>query len=101
VWSLSLLHSFPTRRSSDLVALEFWLQGIDVVGVADDRLRHIAHRNASRCHASLDAMVGVAVEHQVGPGAVDRLGEKVTAQEWVRSEEHTSELQSPDHLVCR
>src|SRR5215216_7032027 len=23
------------------------------------------------------------------------------AQPWVRSEEHTSELQSPDHLVCR
>src|SRR5258708_10544309 len=22
-------------------------------------------------------------------------------QAWVRSEEHTSELQSPDHLVCR
>src|SRR5438552_14576988 len=21
--------------------------------------------------------------------------------EWIRSEEHTSELQSPDHLVCR
>ena len=25
----------------------------------------------------------MAVEHQVGPGAVDRLGEKVAAQEWV------------------
>src|SRR5258708_25080819 len=22
-------------------------------------------------------------------------------EQWVRSEEHTSELQSPDHLVCR
>src|SRR5258708_31832578 len=24
-----------------------------------------------------------------------------TLEYWVRSEEHTSELQSPDHLVCR
>ena len=24
-----------------------------------------------------------------------------TARQWLRSEEHTSELQSPDHLVCR
>src|SRR5258708_25134738 len=24
-----------------------------------------------------------------------------TVELWVRSEEHTSELQSPDHLVCR
>src|SRR5258708_17373187 len=23
------------------------------------------------------------------------------ARDWLRSEEHTSELQSPDHLVCR
>src|SRR5258708_31874237 len=26
---------------------------------------------------------------------------KVCASAWRRSEEHTSELQSPDHLVCR
>src|SRR5258708_18293111 len=25
----------------------------------------------------------------------------LAAKRWVRSEEHTSELQSPDHLVCR
>src|SRR5438552_7138933 len=25
----------------------------------------------------------------------------VPADRWIRSEEHTSELQSPDHLVCR
>src|SRR5258708_10637797 len=27
--------------------------------------------------------------------------EEAAAREWDRSEEHTSELQSPDHLVCR
>src|SRR5438552_9407117 len=53
------LHSFPTRRSSDLVA-------------ARSLRLHRAH----------------AAVHRAGPGAG-------------RSEEHTSELQSPDHLVCR
>src|SRR5207244_4577370 len=32
---------------------------------------------------------------------LDRFGEDHTKQIWPRSEEHTSELQSPDHLVCR
>src|SRR5947208_10375846 len=61
------LHSFPTRRSSDLER---------------DRLP------ASPC------------------GREDRIGEtrleSVTSCDRAqRSEEHTSELQSPDHLVCR
>src|SRR5258708_31199347 len=31
-----------------------------------------------------------------------KLDRKIEAEEhWMRSEEHTSELQSPDHLVCR
>src|SRR5947208_5620537 len=30
-----------------------------------------------------------------------RLSEKLSVRETLRSEEHTSELQSPDHLVCR
>src|SRR5215216_7238984 len=33
------------------------------------------------------------------PGGVAVVGRRVVPQE--RSEEHTSELQSPDHLVCR
>src|SRR5258708_14451393 len=38
-----------------------------------------------------------AAEHQHGP----HIGVLVGDAECVRSEEHTSELQSPDHLVCR
>src|SRR5438552_11779914 len=45
-----------------------------------------------RCHRRIvsDYLLagGVAVEHIMGPNKI-------------RSEEHTSELQSPDHLVCR
>src|SRR5690625_7273626 len=66
------LHSFPTRRSSDLGTLSksqdltAWV----VVGAA----------------ASMLPLVGAR--------AID----EITAQ---RSEEHTSELQSRGHLVCR
>src|SRR5258708_16094985 len=35
------------------------------------------------------------------PGVVAGLGPPESAPQEVRSEEHTSELQSPDHLVCR
>src|SRR5438552_101450 len=64
------LHSFPTRRSSDLVLLE--------------RLRDVAF-----------GLERARIEQMPGGGA--EIG--VVTDE--RSEEHTSELQSPDHLVCR
>src|SRR5947208_12616482 len=50
---------------------------------------------------------------RLGAGRLKRKGHFFTSQQqvqvsnlayaipWVRSEEHTSELQSPDHLVCR
>src|SRR5438552_9706579 len=56
------LHSFPTRRSSDLSEAG----GVHLPGPRK-------------------------VDHQA-PGSLRQL---------LRSEEHTSELQSPDHLVCR
>src|SRR5258708_19125904 len=46
-------------------------------------------------------LLGVVEDPALGRGdrrAVRRLGSDV---EFLRSEEHTSELQSPDHLVCR
>src|SRR5690348_17577407 len=70
---LRYLHSFPTRRSSDLLAVR---QGP-------------ARGRASR----LDQVLLHAEPLQPdvpGGGAGD-----------ARSEEHTSELQSPVHLVCR
>src|SRR5438552_14757768 len=50
---------------------------------------------------------GVRIVHQDGDAAVDPFrGDAGQVQELfrslaARSEEHTSELQSPDHLVCR
>src|SRR5258708_11053833 len=44
----------------------------------------------------------VVVEGNKIKGAMKRgEGENAKLDEIVRSEEHTSELQSPDHLVCR
>src|SRR5258708_25096775 len=68
--------SFPTRRSSDLI--RFPVRGCDLVnGVApcqhgcDDRAEN------------------------------EQLSARLPRTANARSEEHTSELQSPDHLVCR
>src|SRR5438552_14327866 len=62
------LHSFPTRRSSDL---------------------HFAVRvkQGNKTHVRLLESTDLA--------------RRQTGWQGMRSEEHTSELQSPDHLVCR
>src|SRR5690348_18487404 len=73
------LHSFPTRRSSDLAR---WQCGLTI----DDRLR--------RCQTLLRRESSTGSRRD-GPHAT----EPRDAHE--RSEEHTSELQSPVHLVCR
>src|SRR5438445_6698224 len=72
------LHSFPTRRSSDLAQLWYL---------------HIGHRQ--RPSTRLPCAVGGGVS--VMAGVIVGVGEIVG----VRSEEHTSELQSRQYLVCR
>src|SRR5690348_15158530 len=71
------LHSFPTRRSSDLRR-----------GGARPRHRHPPRDRPARGHAPR------AGGEERPPGS----REPTT---YTRSEEHTSELQSPVHLVCR
>src|SRR5262245_64060538 len=65
------LHSFPTRRSSDLVRQQFGHE--QPQHEPEDHAREPADRNAPQ----------------------------TAFQEDQRSEEHTSELQSLRHLVCR
>src|SRR5438552_11824518 len=69
------LHSFPTRRSSDLAGAFVWKHLSALLCYSANRVPEIA-----------DDIV-----------TIDR------AMKWGynRSEEHTSELQTPDHLVCR
>src|SRR5947208_10432296 len=68
------LHSFPTRRSSDLI---------------QQMLREILPHPLREVRLVVGETVRLARQDQ-----------QVEAHGF-RSEEHTSELQSPDHLVCR
>src|SRR5438552_5984692 len=78
--NLHALHSFPTRRSSDLR-----MKGTSPSIMDYARYNYVAQPGDSAC-----LMQGI--------GPYDYF-----AIDWGyrRSEEHTSELQSPDHLVCR
>src|SRR5207253_8943756 len=82
--TLRHLRSFPTRRSSDLAHREPQEEGRDP---AEAHHSHDAQR-AERPSRGLDVRRG----HRA-PG--------MAALRVVRSEEHTSELQSRGHLVCR
>src|SRR5205814_2579164 len=93
------LHSFPTRRSSDLVFTGGSLQ-IDAGAGVD-------HTTISGGTADIYGQASVAtidsggreVVHSGGTANGDVIeGGGVVS---VRSEEHTSELQSLRHLVCR
>src|SRR5438552_7905743 len=74
------LHSFPTRRSSDLLAKAI-VERAQRLGLTPPRPE--------------------SFENVPGHGAVATVEGARRGQAQSRSEEHTSELQSPDHLVCR
>src|SRR5207253_8893873 len=75
------LHSFPTRRSSDL---DSQLQGLE-----------LQLFSPAPVYPALDeALLADSLQHSLEVlGPADPFNE--------RSEEHTSELQSRGHLVCR
>src|SRR5688500_20388447 len=77
-----ILHSFPTRRSSDLTDSPTF-----------------AVRPLPDARSSGYSMVGV--EPYGGPLLHTWFDRDLTLAGRVRSEEHTSELQSPCNLVCR
>src|SRR5690606_41005021 len=78
------LHSFPTRRSSDL----------SLITPAD-------------VASTLILMGPMLLLYELGIGLVRMVERRRAKREvesdryWVRSEEHTSELQSRENLVCR
>src|SRR5205814_9199105 len=86
------LHSFPTRRSSDLDGVHrFHLEPGPAAPPGRVRRREILDH-----HAFVPGLHR-RVEHRARVGGAD------LARDYVRprSEEHTSELQSLRHLVCR
>src|SRR5207244_10450705 len=91
------LHSFPTRRSSDLK-----MPTENATAPMDDTetfLRSLGHSRIT-VHAIYDGAKGV-VTAQFDDPALAAGWAKHRSDDGGRSEEHTSELQSPDHLVCR
>src|SRR5207248_11514595 len=92
---LRALHSFPTRRSSDLLGLLIAARGLP----RPKQLRLVV---------ALGGGLSLYVVHiaMAGPGnvwqgmVVDPLL-NLRGGRRLRSEEHTSELQSPYDLVCR
>src|SRR5207244_9552365 len=72
--------SFPTRRSSDLTK------------------QAVPHERTVRTAAARASGAEEASSVLCAPSPCVRLRIAATTS---RSEEHTSELQSPDHLVCR
>src|SRR5207253_8552807 len=88
------LHSFPTRSSSDLVDAVFPLGGfVCITGVSGSGKSTLVNE------ILLPAVKKEVFSSSLKPGAHTRItGAKQIDR---RSEEHTSELQSRGHLVCR
>src|SRR5689334_10611490 len=92
------LHSFPTRRSSDLVYIEELGKLVDEVPpVPFEQIRQVIGEE-------LPPDVFVRIDPE--PLATASIAQIHTAllangRDVIRSEEHTSELQSQFHLVCR
>src|SRR5690606_41484403 len=95
------LHSFPTRRSSDLYPpLPRSPPGV--------RATTRKMRRTIMSTADAEVIASSVVYHKVGSAEALRNGEPlgVTVGDqavavFLRSEEHTSELQSRENLVCR
>src|SRR5207253_3992921 len=91
---LRALHSFPTRRSSDLERKEDWTLLVPVL------LQRFYYRQLM--YVVLFRSVKEAVRGRpVGWRGVEPEKHHVHQLAVIRSEEHTSELQSRGHLVCR
>src|SRR5690606_41544484 len=94
-------HSFPTRRSSDLI------EG-DPEATLDKMQQVIRAALAPAEPSAQDRKVAAAASQAINAAraevaAMDKAEAKtqVAEQTEARSEEHTSELQSRENLVCR
>src|SRR5207253_8909832 len=91
-----LLHSFPTRRSSDLQLLYEALLG---ASPNDAALHHSLGRAYMKQRKFPQAQQEFVATLKLKPDFGEAYGDLAMAAD--RSEEHTSELQSRGHLVCR
>src|SRR5207244_6950332 len=107
---LSDLHSFPTRRSSDLryrVPRPAVMPKAKAAKATARLLVRMALEASGltvtiECvHISRRSMVSIIGPPSRYRGKAGSYKESKNPVAVARSEEHTSELQSPDHLVCR
>src|SRR5207244_12538669 len=93
---LSYLHSFPTRRSSDLLVNQKAVEFAGMISFALDCKvpDEIAFYRKNYFYPDLPKNFQLTQYNAYGITSIGVEGR-------IRSEEHTSELQSPDHLVCR
>src|SRR5690348_2142139 len=90
------LHSFPTRRSSDLGGAT-----LQISGNGFNYTYNLSGGNLTltdNVSGTTDALN--SIDTTVSSVTFTRFGD-AHGKDAVRSEEHTSELQSPVHLVCR
>src|SRR5207302_9962919 len=93
------LHSFPTRRSSDLIgrqSMRSWFS---------DSLIAVAVLIGVLLLAAI-SVAGQATTYRAprtgdGKPNLNGIWQALNTADWDRSEEHTSELQSRENLVCR
>src|SRR5437899_3515007 len=81
------LHSFPTRRSSDLQDRSSAIRSWRWSKIRTARPHKFDPANQSRCWVRRQPSISIDSQDRIYVAA--------------RSEEHTSELQSLRHLVCR
>src|SRR5207253_9583128 len=95
------LHPFPTRRSSDLKKVGFVPLSSNsalAARTARDRLPEIENNFSAARHATV--FEGVKITGEASE-AIQKMISAPILLDGKRSEEHTSELQSRGHLVCR
>src|SRR5690606_41696069 len=87
------LHSFPTRRSSDLTGMN--------EEIRIQRLLIMIEAAGSEAGLSIDQLVEVVPGNKKVVQRCQPTEEFDVLNNDTRSEEHTSELQSRENLVCR
>src|SRR5258708_26840416 len=75
--------------------------GKDVVTTLDVNIQDIVENALQKELTANEAQHGTCIVMEVATGKIKAIANLGRQSDGTRSEEHTSELQSPDHLVCR
>src|SRR5207253_9163047 len=95
------LHSFPTRRSSDLKPVEIMQSVAPCQEVVIENPKDVNEYMVPIRHTTYEPELTVGSGIRCVTGEHFDGGSDLGYNRMNRSEEHTSELQSRGHLVCR